>query len=58
MSVMTENAYIEHIDKSYVGLYAFDAKCFEKQQPLHVLIDVEGNDADRKIRFPYSYPQN
>lgn len=49
---MTEHSYIELIDKSYVGVYTFDAHCFESDKPLKLVIDIEGKDEDKTIKLP------
>jgi hypothetical protein len=49
-------AYQDFIDKSYIGLYSYDARCFENAQPLKVLIDIEGTkDNDYDIRIPENF---
>ncbi|MBK8191385.1 MAG: trypsin-like peptidase domain-containing protein [Vampirovibrionales bacterium] len=53
MRQMTGYLYNEFIDKSYVGLYTFDSKCFETPSSLKLVIDIEGSkDEDRTLRFP------
>lgn len=49
---ITELGYTELIDKSYVGRYTFDAHAFETDKPLKLVIDIEGKDEDKAIKFP------
>jgi S1-C subfamily serine protease len=45
--------YQDFVDKSYIGLYSYDAKCFENSQPLKLIIDIEGTkDSDYNIKIP------
>lgn len=52
MSIMTGISYVDFIDKSYMGVYRFDAKCFETDPNLKLVIDIEGEDKDKIIPFP------
>ncbi|MBX2861497.1 MAG: trypsin-like peptidase domain-containing protein [Vampirovibrio sp.] len=53
ISELTSRHYISFQDKSYVGLYTFDAHCFENPEKLKLVIDIEGqSDADRTIKVP------
>lgn len=49
---LTDCPYKEHIDKSYVGCYKFDAKAFETDKKLQLMIEVEGTDKNIKVSFP------
>ncbi len=50
--ILTGSTYVDFIDKSYIGYYTFDSKCFESSSPLKFIINVEGNDDDRTIKIP------
>ncbi len=50
---LTGMIYEDFIDKSYMGMYEFDAHCFEGKDKLNLVIDIEGiTDDDRKVSFP------
>lgn len=49
---LTDCPYKEHIDKSYVGCYKFDAKSFDTDKKLQLMIEVEGTDKNIKVNFP------
>lgn len=50
--VVSDYYYKEFVDRSYVGIYTFDAKAFETDEKLRIVIDVEGEKKDRTIRIP------
>ena len=49
---LTDCPYKEHIDKSYIGCYKFDAKAFNTDKKLQLMIEVEGSDKNLKVAFP------
>lgn len=50
--VMTDYYYKKLVDKSYIGHYTFDAKVFDTDKKLKLVIEVEGKDKDRVIKIP------
>lgn len=52
-AVRNELAYVDFIDKSYYGINIFESKCFEnKNVPLKLVINIEGNDSDKVMNLP------
>ncbi|MBP7862620.1 trypsin-like peptidase domain-containing protein [bacterium] len=49
---LTEYSRKELVDKSYMGIYTFDAKEFDNDKKLSLQINIEGNDKKLKIKFP------
>ncbi|MDH4378409.1 MAG: serine protease [Vampirovibrionales bacterium] len=45
----TNYYYEELIDKSYIGVYEFDSKCFETALPLELVIGTEGDEKSLRI---------
>lgn len=52
IKILTNRSYSELIDKSYTGYYTFNARCFEKPRALSLIIETEGDESAREIRFP------
>ncbi len=50
--LVTEYAYADLIDKSYFGVYKFDAKSFDTDKKLKLVINIEGTDKDKTIKVP------
>jgi len=47
------NSYRNFTDKSYIGVYSYEPKCFETNQPLRIVVDIEGTkDGDYGIPIP------
>jgi hypothetical protein len=51
-ATITDCNYRELIDKSYIGVYMFDARAFETDQKLKLVISVAGKDKKTNIEFP------
>lgn len=43
-AVFLDSAYLELIDKSYVGVYEFDSRCFHRPDELEFVVYTEGDD--------------
>lgn len=54
---LTDYSYKERIDKSFIGYYTFDAKCFDTDKKLNLVIEVEGSDKNLKIKLPEKVKQ-
>lgn len=48
----TEFYYEEILDKSYYGFYRFDAREFDTDKKLSLVVGIEGNDKDITVKFP------
>ncbi|MDX2085796.1 MAG: serine protease [Candidatus Melainabacteria bacterium] len=48
----TQYSYNELIDKSYIGHYEFDAKCFEAKELLFLTIETEGDSKALSVALP------
>lgn len=51
-AAITDCNYRELIDKSYIGVYTFDARAFDTDQKLKLVISVAGKDKKTNIEFP------
>ena len=48
----TDYYYKEFIDKVYAGYYEFDARCFDTEKPIELVINTEGESKTRTVKVP------
>jgi hypothetical protein len=51
-ALYTQYSYKELIDKSYVGVYEFDSKCFETTKPMAFILETEGEKKNLSVTLP------
>jgi hypothetical protein len=52
------NMYTSLVDKSYIGIYEFSAKCFESPKPLEFVIESEGDKKMIEKAIPIKIKQS
>ena len=54
----TQYSYEVIVDKSYVGVYEFDSKCFESTKPMEFVLETEGEKKQLPVSLPEKIKKN